>query len=98
MVVVLFLTLGSVRGSLIAALAIPLAMGIAVIGMVRLNVTGNLMSLGAIDFGLLVDGCIVMLEGAPAGARHPPASDRPRTSSRPSPSRCSARRGRSPSP
>ena len=62
-VAVLFLTLGSVRGSLIAALAIPLAMGIAVIGMVRLNVTGNLMSLGAIDYGLLVDGCIVMLEG-----------------------------------
>jgi cobalt-zinc-cadmium resistance protein CzcA len=63
-VVVLFLTLGSFRGSFIAALAIPLAMGIAVIGMVRLNVTGNLMSLGAIDFGLLVDGCIVMLEVA----------------------------------
>jgi heavy metal efflux system protein len=61
-VLVLFLTLGSFRGSLIAALAIPLAMGIAVIGMVRLKVTGNLMSLGAIDFGLLVDGCIVMLE------------------------------------
>jgi cobalt-zinc-cadmium resistance protein CzcA len=60
--VVLFLTLGSVRGALIAALAIPLAMGIAVIGMVRLRVTGNLMSLGAIDFGLLVDGAIVMLE------------------------------------
>jgi len=61
-VVVLFLTLGSFRGSLIAALAIPLAMGIAVIGMVRMHVTGNLMSLGAIDFGLLVDGAIVMLE------------------------------------
>jgi len=63
-VVVLFLTLGSIRGSLIAALAIPLSMGIALIGMVRLGVTGNLMSLGAIDFGLLVDGAIVMLEAA----------------------------------
>ncbi len=63
-VAVLFLTLGSFRGALIAALAIPLAMGIAVIGMVRLKVTGNLMSLGAIDFGLLVDGAIVMLEVA----------------------------------
>jgi heavy metal efflux system protein len=63
-IVVLFLTLGSFRGSVIAALAIPLAMGIAVLGMVRLNVTGNLMSLGAIDFGLLVDGSIVMLEVA----------------------------------
>jgi cobalt-zinc-cadmium resistance protein CzcA len=60
--IVLFLTLGSLRGSLVAALAIPLAMGVAVIGMVRMGVTGNLMSLGAIDFGLLVDGAIVMLE------------------------------------
>jgi len=63
-VVVLFLTLGNIRGAIIAALAIPLAMGIAVIGMVRLGVTANLMSLGAIDFGLLVDGAIVMLEAA----------------------------------
>src|SRR3954453_13837896 len=62
--VVLFLTLGSVRGALIAALAIPLAMGIALIGMVQIGITGNLMSLGAIDFGLLVDGAIVMLEVA----------------------------------
>lgn len=62
--VVLFFTLGSVRGALIAALAIPLAMGIALIGMVQIGITGNLMSLGAIDFGLLVDGAIVMLEVA----------------------------------
>jgi cobalt-zinc-cadmium resistance protein CzcA len=62
--VVLFLTLGSVRGALIAVLAIPLSMAIALIGMVQLGVTGNLMSLGAIDFGLLVDGAIVMLEVA----------------------------------
>jgi cobalt-zinc-cadmium resistance protein CzcA len=62
--VVLFLTLGNLRGALIAALAIPLSMGIALLGMVRLGVTGNLMSLGAIDFGLLVDGAIVMLEVA----------------------------------
>jgi cobalt-zinc-cadmium resistance protein CzcA len=62
-VAVLFFTLGSLRGSLIAALAIPLSMGIAVIGMRQLGVTGTLMSLGAIDFGLLVDGAIVMLEG-----------------------------------
>jgi cobalt-zinc-cadmium resistance protein CzcA len=62
--VILFLTLGSARGALVAVLAIPLAMSVAVIGMVRLGVTGNLMSLGAIDFGLLVDGAIVMLEVA----------------------------------
>jgi cobalt-zinc-cadmium resistance protein CzcA len=61
---VLFLTLGTLRGALIAALAIPLSMAIAVMGMVRLGVTGNLMSLGAIDFGLLVDGAIVLLEVA----------------------------------
>lgn len=63
-VLILLLTLGTLRGALLAALAIPMSMSIAVIGMVRLNVTGNLMSLGAIDFGLLVDGCIVMLETA----------------------------------
>lgn len=63
-VLVLFLTLGTLRGSVIAALAIPLSMCVAVIGMVRLGVVGNLMSLGAIDFGLLVDGSIVMLEAA----------------------------------
>ena len=63
-VLILFLTLGSLRGSIIAALAIPLAMAVALIGMVRIGVTGNLMSLGAIDFGLLVDGAIVMLEAA----------------------------------
>ena len=61
---VLIVTLGTLRGALIAALAIPLSMGIAVIGMVYLGVTGNLMSLGAIDFGLLVDGAIVILEAA----------------------------------
>ncbi len=61
---VLFLMLGSFRGSLLAAAAIPLSMGVAVIGMRQLGVTGNLMSLGAIDFGLLVDGAIIMLEGA----------------------------------
>jgi cobalt-zinc-cadmium resistance protein CzcA len=63
-VLVLFLTLGTLRGSIIAALAIPLSMGVAVMGMVQLGVIGNLMSLGAIDFGLLVDGAIVMLEAA----------------------------------
>ena len=61
-VLILFVCLGTLRGSLIAALSIPLSMGFAVIGMVQLDVTGSLMSLGAIDFGLLVDGAIVMLE------------------------------------
>jgi len=61
-VVVLFLLLGNLRGALIVALAIPLSMLAAMIGMVGLNIPGNLMSLGAIDFGLIIDGAVVMVE------------------------------------
>ncbi|MFO0729191.1 MAG: CusA/CzcA family heavy metal efflux RND transporter [Myxococcota bacterium] len=60
--VVLFLLLGSLRAGLITALVIPLSMLGAVLGMRILGVPGNLMSLGAIDFGLLVDGAVVMVE------------------------------------
>ena len=61
-VAVLLLMLGNLRGGLIVASAIPLAMLFAFIGMVRAGVSGNLMSLGAIDFGLIVDGSVVMVE------------------------------------
>ncbi len=61
-VAVLFLMLGNLRGGLIVASAIPLSMLFAFIGMVRSGVSGNLMSLGAIDFGLIVDGSVVMIE------------------------------------
>jgi cobalt-zinc-cadmium resistance protein CzcA len=61
-VAVLLLMLGNVRGGLIVAAAIPLSMLFAGIGMVRAGVSGNLMSLGAIDFGLIVDGSVVMIE------------------------------------
>lgn len=61
-VFVILVFLGSWRASLIVALGIPVSMLIAVLGMIKLGVTGNLMSLGAIDFGLLVDGPIVMAE------------------------------------
>jgi cobalt-zinc-cadmium resistance protein CzcA len=61
---VLLLLLGNVRGALIVALAIPLSMLIAVTGMNRFGISGNLMSLGAIDFGLIVDGAVVMVENA----------------------------------
>jgi len=61
-VVVLFLLLGNFRGALIVALAIPLSMLFAMSGMVALNIPGNLMSLGAIDFGLIIDGAVVMVE------------------------------------
>ena len=63
-VVVLIVMLRNLRAGLIAAAVIPLAMGIAFIGMRLLGVSGNLMSLGAIDFGLLVDGAIIMLENS----------------------------------
>ena len=59
---VLLVLLGTLRGSLFVTLGIPFAMGVAVLGMIRLRITGSLMSLGAIDFGLLVDGPIVLLE------------------------------------
>lgn len=61
-VVVLFLALGNLRAALIAASAIPLSMLLAAIGMVQAGISGNLMSLGAIDFGLIVDGAVIIVE------------------------------------
>jgi cobalt-zinc-cadmium resistance protein CzcA len=61
-VLVLVVLLGNVRAALIAALVIPVAMLIAVTGMVELDVSGNLMSLGALDFGLIVDGSVIIVE------------------------------------
>ena len=61
-VVVLFLLLGNWRAALIVALVIPLTMLMAMTGMVQWKLSGNLMSLGAIDFGLIIDGAVVMVE------------------------------------
>ncbi len=61
-VVVLFALLGNLRAAFIVALAIPLSMFFALTGMVQSRVSGNLMSLGAIDFGLIIDGAVVMVE------------------------------------
>lgn len=61
-VAVLFLLLGNIRAATITALMIPLSFLFAVIGMNRFGVSGNLMSLGALDFGLLVDGAVVVVE------------------------------------
>jgi len=61
-IVVLLLLLGNLRGGLIMASAIPLSMLFAFTWMVRAGISGNLMSLGAIDFGLIVDGSVVMVE------------------------------------
>lgn len=59
---VLLLLLGNIRAGLIVASAIPLSMLFAMSGMVATKTSGNLMSLGAIDFGLIVDGAVVMVE------------------------------------
>lgn len=61
-IVILFLLLGNFRAALITALAIPLSMFLTAIGMVQAGISGNLMSLGAIDFGLIVDGSVIIVE------------------------------------
>lgn len=61
-VIVLLLLLGSFRGGLIVASAIPLSMLVAVILMRWMGLSGNLMSLGAVDFGIIVDGAVVVIE------------------------------------
>jgi cobalt-zinc-cadmium resistance protein CzcA len=61
-IVVLFLMLGNFRAALITAAVIPLAMLMTITGMVRGGVSGNLMSLGALDFGLIVDGAVIIIE------------------------------------
>lgn len=61
-IVVLFLLLGNIRAALITAAVIPLSMLLTVTGMVQSKVSGNLMSLGALDFGLIVDGAVIIVE------------------------------------
>lgn len=63
-IVVLFLFLGNLRAALITALVIPLSMLFTFSGMVANDVSANLMSLGALDFGLIVDGAIVIVENS----------------------------------
>ena len=58
----LFWLLGNIRAAIIAALVIPLSFLLMAIGMNRYDVSGNLMSLGALDFGLIVDGSIIIIE------------------------------------
>jgi cobalt-zinc-cadmium resistance protein CzcA len=74
-IVVLLLLLGNLRAGLVVAAAIPLSMLMAFAGMRLFGLSGNLMSLGAIDFGLIVDGAVVMIENVlRARGEHP---DRP---------------------
>ncbi len=80
-IVVLFLLLGNLRAGLVVAVAIPLAMFFAVDNMVYWGIAGSLMSLGAIDFGLVVDSSVIMIENCVRRlSGHGPAEDaaRPR--------------------
>ena len=61
-IVILFLLLGNFRAALITTLVIPLSMLFAVTGMVSNKISGNLLSLGAIDFGIIVDGAVIIVE------------------------------------
>jgi cobalt-zinc-cadmium resistance protein CzcA len=79
-IVVLILLLGNWRGALLVATIIPLSMLFAAICMNAFGVSGNLMSLGALDFGLIVDGAVVMVENAVrrrAEAQHDHSGERP---------------------
>lgn len=59
---VLFVFLGNFRAAIITAMVIPLSMLMTAVGMVQTKISGNLMSLGAIDFGLIVDGAVIIVE------------------------------------
>ncbi|MCL4677146.1 MAG: CusA/CzcA family heavy metal efflux RND transporter [Alphaproteobacteria bacterium] len=61
-VVILFLLLGNIRAALITALVIPITMMLTATGMLKAGISANLMSLGALDFGLIVDGAVIVTE------------------------------------
>lgn len=61
-IIILFFLLGNIRAALLTAAVIPIAMLMTITGMVHAKVSANLMSLGALDFGLLVDGAIIIVE------------------------------------
>jgi len=63
-VVILFLLLGNIKGAVLTALVIPLAMLMTMSGMAATRISANLMSLGALDFGLIVDGAVIITENA----------------------------------
>jgi cobalt-zinc-cadmium resistance protein CzcA len=63
-VAILFLLLGNWRAALITTLVIPLSLLLSAIGMNGMNISGNLMSLGALDFGLIIDGAVIVVENS----------------------------------
>ncbi|HEX5442998.1 MAG TPA: CusA/CzcA family heavy metal efflux RND transporter, partial [Pirellulales bacterium] len=69
-IAVLFLFLGNLRAALIVALAIPLAMLFAFSGMLRFGIAASLLSLGAVDFGMIVDSSVVMIENCVRHVAH----------------------------
>ena len=86
MIVVLFLILGNIRAAIVTACVIPLSMLFTITGMVENRVSANLMSLGAIDFGIIVDGAVIIVENclrllAAGAAPARPAARRARSAS-----------------
>jgi len=85
-IVVLFLLLGNIRAAFLTAAVIPIAMLMTITGMVQTKVSANLMSLGALDFGLIIDGAVIIVENClrrlsqasshPAGIRPLPLNER----------------------
>ncbi|WP_455776240.1 CusA/CzcA family heavy metal efflux RND transporter, partial [Burkholderia stabilis] len=73
-IAVLFLFLGNIRAALITALVIPLSMLMTFTGMVNAKVSANLMSLGALDFGIIVDGAVVIVENCVRRLAHAQAT------------------------
>jgi len=69
-IIILFLLLGNFRAALITALVIPLSMLMTSMGMIRAGISGNLMSLGALDFGLIVDGAVIITENCLSRLAH----------------------------
>lgn len=63
-IVILFLMLGNIRAAIVTALVIPVTMLLTAFGMVRGGISANLMSLGALDFGLIVDGAVIITENS----------------------------------
>jgi cobalt-zinc-cadmium resistance protein CzcA len=93
-IAVLFLFLGNIRAALITALVIPLSMLFTFTGMVNQKVSANLMSLGALDFGIIIDGAVVIVENCVRRLAHAQASTGGRSRAASAFTRCSRPRRR----
>jgi cobalt-zinc-cadmium resistance protein CzcA len=72
-IVILFVFLGNLRAAIITAMVIPLSMLLTFSGMVTYHVSANLMSLGALDFGIIIDGAVVIVENCVRRLAHAPS-------------------------